>query len=351
MKIFIAIALIGCCSTFWNGVQAQDGSYHVACVGFYNLENLFDTLDAPGVVDEEYLPGSAKGYDSRMYQQKQQNMARVIAEMGVELTPDGIAVLGVAEVENRQVLEDLVKQPGLSNRNYDIVHYDSPDERGIDVGLLYQPKYFRVLHSRPVPLQLTLPDGQTNFTRDILYVSGILESDTVHIMVNHWPSRRGGESTTQPYREAAAALCRHIVDSLLQINPETHIVIMGDLNDDPVNASVKDVLKAGFNRKKLKRGELYNVMYDFYKNGKGTLAYQDAWNLFDQIIISKSLAKYKSSDYHLFQSVVFNKPYMVQKTGQFRGYPLRSFVGDNWMNGFSDHFPVYMFLVKRMDMP
>jgi predicted extracellular nuclease len=330
-----------------NILKAQAPQHHVACVGFYNIENLFDTLDAPDINDADFLPTGAYNYDTKIYTQKQHNMARVISELGTELTPDGVAILGVAEVENAKVLEDLTSQPELAGRKYRIVHYDSPDERGIDVGLLYQPKYFRVLGSMPVPLTLTLPDGKSDFTRDILYVTGMLETDTLHILVNHWPSRRGGESASQPYRMAAAQVCKNISDSLMNLNPEAKIIIMGDLNDDPVSASVKDVLRAGFERKKMKRNGLYNVMYDFYKNGIGTLAYQDSWNLFDQIIISKSLAQLKSDDYHLFQSVVYNKPYMIQKTGQFKGYPLRSFVGNNWMNGYSDHFPVYMFLVKK----
>lgn len=348
MKLFIKyIAFVLSIVFQLNMTYSQDSQYHVACVGFYNLENLFDTIDAPDINDQDFLPNGAYNYGTKIYTQKMHNMARVISELGTDITPDGVAILGVAEVENDKVLQDLVNDPAIAGRKYSIVHYDSPDERGIDVGLLYQPKYFRVIGSRPIHLTLTLPDGKTDYTRDVLYVTGMIESDTVHIMVNHWPSRRGGESASQPYRAAAAQICRDVSDSLLNLNPEARIIIMGDLNDDPISPSVKDVLKAGFDRKKMKKDGLYNVMYDFYKNGIGTLAYQDSWNLFDQMIISRSLAKLKSDDYHLFQSAVFNKPYMVQKTGQFKGYPLRSFVGNDWMNGFSDHFPVYMFLVKK----
>lgn len=319
-------------------------SYQVGCVGFYNFENFFDTLDTPGKYDEEFTPTGGYHYDSKIYWDKIDHLARVVSELGTEVTPDGVSILGVAEVETQSPLEDFVKNPRIKARNYQIVHYESPDERGIDVALLYQPKYFKVLASRPVPVPLPNND----FTRDILFVSGLYDGEPLHILVNHWPSRSGGEAASQPLRNLAATICKGIVDSLQQADPNAKIIIMGDLNDDPISPSVRQILDAKAKKEQVKPGGLFNTMYEFYKKGIGSLAYQDSWNLFDQIIISQSLINPKLGGFQFYQSHIYNMPYMSQQTGQYKGYPLRTFVGTNYMGGYSDHFPTYIFLVKEL---
>jgi hypothetical protein len=332
-------------------VTSQEARYEVACIGFYNLENLFDTLNDPNINDEEFTPEGPRNWTKEVYLDKQKNMARVISELGTEMTPDGVAILGVAEIENRSVLEELVKQPALAARHYQIVHYDSPDERGVDVGLLYQPKYFTVKGSKSIPLIIYGEDKQRNFTRDILYVSGLLNGEPLHVLVNHWPSRRGGEAATQPFRNAAALICKNVKDSLLQIDPHAKVIVMGDLNDDPVSPSVKKVLDAKGKKKDVKPGGFFNPMYDFFKQGYGTMAYQDAWSLFDQIILSAGLADEQQPGYRFYKAAVHNRPYLIQHTGQFKGYPFRTFDFDNYIAGYSDHFAVYVYLVKALGKP
>ena len=237
---------------------AQKGDeFKVAAIGFYNLENLFDTLDSPTTNDADFLPGGRLLWNTPKYVSKQANMAKVISLLATELNPDGVAILGVAEIENRKVLEDLVAQEAIKSRNYQIIHYDSPDERGIDCAFLYQPKYFNPIGSKAYPVALKDPKtGLVDFTRDILYVSGIFDGEPLHLMVGHWPSRRGGESGSAWMRAAAASVCRHIADSLRAIDPNVKIVVMGDLNDDPNNKSVTKVLNARGTTEDLKPEEM-----------------------------------------------------------------------------------------------
>lgn len=331
-------------------MYAQPGKgYKVASIGFYNLENLFDTIDSPDTNDADFLPKGRLSWNTEKYVSKQANMAKVIAQLATELTPDGLAMLGVSEIENRKVLEDLVAQPELKGRNYQIVHYDSPDERGIDVALLYQPKYFQVLGSQAAPVQLKDPKtGKADYTRDILYVAGNFNGELIHLMVGHWPSRRGGEAGSGWMRAAAASVCKHLSDSIQAIDPNAKIIVMGDFNDDPDNKSVSQVLKARRKLENLKGTELYNPMYDLYKNGNGTLAYRDSWNLFDQLVVSKGLVNKQVGGWQLYKAHIFKQPWMLQTEGAFRGYPLRTFVGDIFLNGYSDHMPVYLFFLKKI---
>lgn len=326
----------------------QNADYKVASIGFYNLENLFDTLDTPDTNDADFLPGGRLIWNTEKYVSKQHNMAKVISQLGTELSPDGVALLGVAEIENRKVLEDLVAQPELKSRKYQIVHYDSPDERGVDVGLLYQPKYFVPLGSKAVPVVLKDPKtGDKDFTRDILYVAGTFDGEPVHVMVGHWPSRRGGEAGSAWMRAAAAQVCKNLADSLKKVDPNAKIIVMGDLNDDPDNKSLTEVLKARRTTEDLRADELYNPMYDQFKSGNGTLAYKDSWNLFDQIIVSKGFVNKKTGGWQLYKAMVFRQPWLLQTEGAFRGYPFRTFVGDIFINGYSDHLPVFLYFLKR----
>ncbi len=322
--------------------------YQVVSCGFYNLENLFDTLDTPNVSDTEFSPNGTRKWTPDRYKEKLANLAKVISELGTELTPDGPVILGVAEVENRSVLEDLVREPAIANRNYQIVHYDSPDFRGIDVAFLYQPKYFTVLSSQAVNMALTNADSGRVVTRDLLHVHGLLDGQELHVLINHWPSRRGGEKATRPMRNAAGSMNQHIADSIRYIHPQAGILIMGDLNDDPVNPSVTRHLKGKADKASVRQDEFYNPWTSYYKKGIGTLAYRDAWSLFDQILVSESLISKQDDKFFFFKASIFNPPYLIQPMGHYRGYPFRTFDFDEYINGYSDHFPVTIYLVRPL---
>jgi hypothetical protein len=318
-------------------------------IAFYNLENLFDTIDTPGVLDEEFTPGGPNKWTGSRYLEKLDNMALAISRIGEDDGwSGGPAVLGVAEIENRQVLEDLAAHPLLKESNYQIVHYDSPDLRGVDVALMYRPRFFRVTGSASPSLALTDESGEPVFTRDQLVVSGVFDGEPMHFIVCHWPSRSGGEVTSRPRRNAAAALSRRLVDSLMAEDSNAKVFVMGDLNDDPVDESLQKYLRASGKPDRLRNGELYNAMFPLFRKGVGSLYYRDGMNLFDQIIMTPSLLGNDYSSYKLAQARVFNSTFLVQKDGQYKGYPLRSFVGTVWQGGYSDHFPVYVIIVRKV---
>ena len=284
-----------------------------------------------------------------VYKQKLFNMAKVISEIGKEMTATTPALVGVSEIENRKVLEDLVNQEPLLQKDYGIVHFDSPDRRGIDVALLYQKKLFIPTHYKAHPLMIYQDNDKTKriYTRDQLVVSGMLDGEKIHVIVNHWPSRSGGEARSRPKRIKAAKLNKRIIDSIFSEDPYAKIITMGDLNDDPTSPSVKDVLKAKENREDVKLKELYNPMEEMYNKGIGTLAWRDSWNLFDQVIISKELLERDYSSYRFYKAGIDNKCYLANPRGRYKGYPYRSFAG-GFTGGYSDHFPVYIFLVKEI---
>ena len=342
LTITIAIVLV---STGY----AQKENFKPSLIGFYNLENLYDTVNNPKVNDEEFLPNGERHYNTRIFLDKLGRLSTVIARMGTEVNPDGIAILGVAEVENDTVLNALVNHPNIKSRKLKFVHYDSPDLRGIDVAMLYNPKYFKPLYS--VPLFIQLPGGakESFLTRDILYVKGLMDGDTVHVFVNHWPSRLGGEERSAPARAAAAQVAKNVIDSIMALNPLAKIVLMGDLNDDPTSPSVAKVLKAKGNINDIKEKGLFNPWVDFYKKGIGTLAYQDAWGLFDQIIISKAWLDKEQNGYHFYRAVIYNKEFLVQQTGKYKGYGKRTWDGMTYNYGYSDHFPVYVTMLKKVN--
>ena len=345
----VTLLLIACIGSISVGLAQEldpEKEYVSVCVGFYNLENLFDTLDTEHVRDSEFTPDGSKNWNTEKYQQKLENMASVIAAMATGVNPDGPAVLGVCEIENISVLEDLVKMPAIKNRNYKIVHYDSPDKRGIDVALLYQEKYFTLESSRTISL---VTEDTGFYTRDQLLVSGILDGEEMHFMVSHWPSRRGGEKRSRPKREAAADLGRSVIDSIQAVNPKAKVVYMGDLNDNPNNSSVKSHLNCESNIHRVSHPKLYNPMANLFQKGIGTAAWRDNWNLFDQIICTPELVT-KDADYDTYRfylAKIYNKDFLIQSEGSYAGYPFRSFVGNNWLGGYSDHFPVYILLIKE----
>jgi hypothetical protein len=327
-------------------VFSQEKKYKVSCLAFYNLENLFDTINQPNVIDEEFTPTGKNAWGTMKYTNKLKNMAYAISQIGGKLAPKGPSVLGVSEIENRGVLEDLVKEPTIKQNNYQIVHYNSPDRRGVDVALLYNPSDFKVITSKSYRLRM---DNDTTFrTRDQLLVEGLLEGEIFYFIVNHWPSRSGGEAKSRPKRIAAAELTKHISDSILAINKKAKIVIMGDLNDDPVDISTSKILNAKRKTSEVPNGGLFNTMWPLYDEGIGSLAYNDKWNLFDQIIISKGLLGEKSEKYTFWKAEVQNKDFLIQQEGRYKGYPLRTHAGGAWLNGYSDHFPTCIYVIKEI---
>lgn len=340
-KQLILTALLLC---LFTRLPAQ-GRLGVYSVGFYNLENLFDTKDDPGVRDEDFTPQGSYNWTPAKYQAKLSNMARVISQLAREHCPAGPAVLGVSEIENRGVLEDLVKSAPLAASGYEIVHYDSPDRRGVDVGLLYNPRLYQVTSSRIYPYHL--PSDTTFRTRDQLLVSGILAGESFHVIVNHWPSRYGGGKSSA-LREFAASITKHIADSIYAADPLAKVVIMGDLNDDPDNASCRVVLQARKKKSEVKPGGLFNATWGLFDKGIGSLCYQNQWNLFDQLIISENLLGADRSSLKYWKAEIFNRDFLIQKEGKNKGYPLRTFSGTTFNNGFSDHFPTLVYFVKEV---
>ena len=329
-------------------LQAMGQSAKIVTVGFYNLENLFDTEDDPLINDEEFTPDGRRSWTEDKYQEKLANMAYVISQIGIDQNPKGVALLGVSEVENRKVLEDLVIQPSIKDRGYKIIHMDSPDRRGIDVAYLYDPSQFQVIEYDTIPFIIYDGDGGRRFTRNILHLKGVLDGDTSYFLVNHWPSRSGGEARSAPNRIHGAKLVRTFVDSLTAIDPQTKIIVMGDLNDDPNSSSIKNYLRARTRIKETSPGELFNPMADYYRRGIGSNAYRDSWSLFDQIILSSGYTDCDSG-YCFYKAYVFNKRFLVQPSGKYKGYPFRTFGGDKYQGGYSDHFPVYAHLIQKID--
>lgn len=332
---------------FFTDVNAQAKKFKVHTIAFYNVENLFDTINDPNINDAEYTPEN--GWTHKNYRKKLQNLDRVMAEIGKsEQQTASPVILGVCEVENRAVLEDLIKMPLLSKQDYGIIHYDSPDGRGIDVALLYQKKHFVPTSTSSIPLRVRRNEDPSKWlrSRDQLLVTGYLDGEEMHFIVNHWPSRSGGEKRSSPYREAAGALNRRIIDSLQKINPEAKVITMGDLNDGPFNKSVKRELKTVGKKQDLRPGMMYNPMEEMSKKGIGTLAYRDAWDLFDQMILTEPFVRDDYSSFRFWRAGVYNKPFLTQTTGRYKGYPLRNSDG---VPGFSDHFPVYLYLIKEVN--
>lgn len=331
--------------------QQQKKTYELGLIGFYNLENLFDTIDDPAIDDAEFLPKGSYAWGAVKYHNKLKNLSEAISKIGTdEIRGIGIHcpdILGVSEIENRRVLEDLVSQPALKDYGFGIVHYDGPDARGVDVGLLYKKDRFKVLSSKSY--RLHDPEKPDFKTRDQLLVSGIYMGDTLHIIVNHWPSRWGGEKRSSPRREHAASLTRSIVDSLLSADSLAKVIVMGDLNDDPYNKSVVQVMNAPMedDYAKLRPGQMFNASYGLYKRGVGTLCYRGKWNLFDQMLITQGLVGKDRSSLKFYGFRIFNSPELLQKSGNYAGYPLRTHAGGVYLNGYSDHFPVFMVMIKE----
>lgn len=327
--------------------------FKINTIAFYNVENLFDTKNNPITFDDDRTPDGKDVWTPEKYRDKLGKLARVISEIGRETAGTSPAIIGLCEVENRMVVEDLVNQPQLLDADYGIVHFDSPDRRGIDVALLYKKSLFKPLnsHSRRLMIYDFKDSTKRVYTRDQLVVSGVLDSEKIHFIVNHWPSRSGGEARSSYKRERAAHLNNKIMDSLFQLDPYAKIISMGDFNDDPTNRSLKKVLKLKEDAKNIGVREIYNPMEKMLKQGLGTLAYRDGWNLFDQILLTGKFLQKDYSEYQFYKAGIYNRNYLHTPNGQYKGYPFRSYGYGGYVGGYSDHFPVYVFLIKEKESP
>ncbi|WP_339659438.1 endonuclease/exonuclease/phosphatase family protein [uncultured Polaribacter sp.] len=344
--LFITISFLMISTTY---SQNNEKKYTIRTIAFYNLENLFDTINDPSINDEASPMMELKANRSKVYWDKIDKLASTIAQIGADMANTSPAIIGVSEVENRSVLEDLVKNKHLIKKEYGIIHYDSPDKRGIDVALLYQKKYFKPIFHEVFNPNIYKGNFKV-FTRDQLLVSGYLDDEMIHVIVNHWPSRSGGEEKSRPLREKAAYQNTLIINQIRKNDVNAKILTMGDFNDDPINASFKEVLKTKSEKNEVDETAIYNPYEDMFRRGFNTLGYRDKINLFDQILISEPLLDKGEKDfstYKMYKAMIFNKRFLTIRKGQYKGYPFRSFSNGGYTGGYSDHYPVYMYLIKE----
>ena len=329
-------------------------------IGFYNLENLFDTYHDEGKNDYEYLPDGANEWTEEKYAKKLRNMARVIADMKKD---NGAwhAVLGVSEVENRHVLEDLVSEPAIAEANYQIVHYDSPDRRGVDCALFYRPQVFKYITSEAIPF--TFEDSRIDWsawtdeekeafrTRDVLMVRGTIDGEMFAFFVCHLPSRLGGKGADLRPRGAEIAYMRAM--ELQEEFPGIKIVVMGDMNDNPTDVSMTEYLHGKEFRDDLDDEDFFNPFLSMLKAGYSSLYYRGAGNIFDIVMVNKALADAEDDTFEIqpilkkkFYGRIFSKPYMTNQSGQYKGTPFRTFSNGAFVNGYSDHYPTYIVIKK-----
>ena len=319
-------------------------------VVFYNLENFFDTIDDPRVQDDEFTPDGAKKWNAERYARKLANVERVFSDIAAS-DGDFPIVIGVSEVENRGVVESIAAAEKLAPADYRIVHFDSPDERGIDVAFLYCPDRFRF--EGAAPMRANIPQLPHFKTRDILTMWGTIDEEPFFFLVSHWPSRLGGQEASEFKRMAVGAQIRRIADSVRDDRPVAKIVVMGDFNDDPIDRSLVDGLRTSLSISELQEGDLFNPFAAIFRAGSGTLAYNGAWNLFDHIVVSANLATGSSGGLRLLPDAdslywgrIVAPAYLLQSDGAYRGCPLRTFEGKRYWGGFSDHLPVCICIGK-----
>lgn len=347
-KVLSTIAVLFLIGTL--NAQAQERKLSAYAIGFYNLENLFDTQHDEGHNDYEYLPDGTNKWTDMKYTHKLRNMARVLSEMGTDKLPYGCAAIGVSEVENAHCLTDLCNEEPLKKRNIQFVHVEGPDQRGVDCALLYNPAQFSIRDVKLVPYVYENQDDieKGRATRGFLVVSGTLANEHVTIIVNHLPSR----GAISYYRELGGRQIRAVKDSLQQDDPNVKLIIMGDMNDDPKDPSMSVALGARRDMSEVEPGGLYNPFWKIHDSGTGTLAYNNSWNLFDQIILSCNLLDLEGTKKYdgltLFQPQIFRRDYLFQQEGRYKGNPLRTHAGGVWLDGYSDHLPTLVYLVKEV---
>jgi len=320
-------------------MSSEKTKNNIYTVAFYNVENLFDTKDNPNTFDNDFTPDGKKHWDYKRYKNKIKKLTSVISQLGTDRSLYAPALVGLVEVENAQVVEDLTQHKNLRKHHYGFVHYDSPDERGIDVALLYNKQLFEYLSSETLPVFLENEEGERDYTRDILLVKGNLKGELVHVLVNHWSSRREGAAATEHKRIIAAETARKIITEIQTKNADAKFIIMGDFNDDPTSKSIKEHLIAE---------DFHNPMEALLDSNEiGTLTYDKKWNLFDQIILNKSFLDKKEGKLHFLHAEIYNKDWLKIYKGKLKGSPFRTYIGPWYQGGFSDHFPVYAYFEKN----
>ncbi|ARN78365.1 endonuclease/exonuclease/phosphatase [Nonlabens spongiae] len=303
-------------------------------LAFYNLENLFDYTRNKRILDADFTEDGRLQWTRSRYSKKLDRMARAIGKIGYNEIGRLPHIIGVAEVENNNVIEDLLRQPAFKGRDYGYVHYDSPDERGIDTALLYDRRYFKVERSEALHVYLEDDRGVKDTTRDILYVRGALAGFSINIYVNHWPSRRDGADCTNSKRVEVA---RQLLQKISTTAAQGQTVIMGDFNDEPEDESLQELCAAGFK----------NVTQSLKNLRRGTVSHKFKWYLFDQILISAGLENDNPDHLYFYKANIFDDITLRQWKGRYRGQPARTFVGNRYKGGYSDHFPVYMILRRN----
>lgn len=328
--------------------NAQEADlYTVHTIAFYNVENLFDTKEDSLVFDDAFTPAGSYQWTAERYNRKIDHLAQVINRVGFSFRKRPPDIVGLCEVENLKVLQDLVAHPLLQASNYGIVHKDSPDERGIDVAMLFKKSTFLPTAMKYHTLKLLNEQRFREYTRDQLVVNGFLDNEAIYLIINHWPSRRGGESRSRPHRIAAAELNLSIIDSIKHMESNPRIIGMGDFNDNPTDYTFRKVLKTKNKSAAIKDMELFNPMEQLFKKGEGSLAYRDRWSLFDQFYVSGNLVN-GNAPLKVWKVGIYNPSSIRIPQGPFKGYPLRTYAGGRYTGGYSDHFPVYAFFIKKV---
>lgn len=395
MKKHLILIAVFCFGMVFSQTQVQR-----AAVAFFNVENLWDTVPSADYIDgtkdfknpafhrsvpldslkylettevykgewsnellvgkkvvryqilaDDFTEKSAKNWNTEKYNKKLANVSRVLSELGRQYTNDNPAVIGLVEIENRQVLEDLIRQPALAKSNYGIVHHNSYDARGVDVALIYQKGRFVVTDHYEKEVKVYNDEGYRSYTRGVLVVKGLLDGEKTAFFVNHWPSRSGGEARSYPRRATAATVLKTEMDRLRAEEPGIKLIAMGDFNDDPVSPSIRKIWgTVGEPEQLSEKTPYYNLMTKMYKAGVASLGYRDAPNLFDQIIVSKNLYSPEklTPSYSIYKTEIHAPAYLKNSEGQWKGYPLRSWDGDRFTGGYSDHFPAVTILQKAL---
>jgi predicted extracellular nuclease len=306
-------------------------------IAFYNLENLFDPLDNENTRDKDYTPEGIFKWDREKYFQKIEHLSKVISKVGKMRSNIPPVLMGVCEVENELCLKDLIESHHLKKYEYDWVFDSSADSRGINVALLYQKKHFKILGQKAYTLALNI-EGQIENSRNILHITGTLFDEKIHLIINHWPSRTDGTKKTNYKRKVASNTVQQIIDKIYFDEPSAHIMIMGDFNDDPLSDSLQPFKSLDF----------MNAMEQFHKEEKGSVKYKGKWIMFDQILLSQNLLK--ASWFNYQQAHIFVEPFLIQKTGRFKGSPKRTFINKYHQGGYSDHFPVFIYFETALQV-
>ena len=302
-------------------------------IAFYNLENLFDTRDDPHTLDDDFTPKGFKRWKDDKYRSKVKKLGKAISRIGEDEDIHPPSLIGIAEVENNRVVEKLLDTKYLRDFPLDYVHFDSPDERGIDTGLIYNKEHFEVLEAETLPLLIENKNGDRDYTRDILYVHGRLNKEDIHVFVNHWPSRRDGADETKYKRIEAANTILRKVNALDQPVESLNAIIMGDFNDDPNSESIQVLMASGL---------FINPFKKLLSPYTGSANYKGKWSLFDQIILSHSFLNHEEGTHNFKKAAIFAPKFLKEWKGKYKGNPFRTFVGKKYIGGYSDHFPVYV---------